>query len=82
MTPEIMRPQRRCYGALIGLSLDRAWMLATFEIDGQTVTWEVPESELFMHLTRHIAANAKARLAGAKDRRLVIWKENGWQVSN
>jgi hypothetical protein len=82
-SPECIRPQRRSYGALVGLSLDQSFMLATFLQDGVTVTWECPETELYSLLARHLTSAAKARLCGANDRQLRIWKHAtyGWQVS-
>jgi hypothetical protein len=83
--PECIRPQRRTYGALVGLSLDQTWMLATFVQDGVTVTWEVPETDLYSLLSRYLISGAKARLCGARDRQLMIWKtqsDGSWQVSS
>jgi hypothetical protein len=85
--PEVMKPAKRCYGMLLSLLLDECghdWMFAQFPDNGDVTTWEVPESELFTQLTRHLMAAAKARLAGARDRQLTIWRheDGSWQVSS
>jgi hypothetical protein len=86
MNDEVIRPQKRCYGVLLSLSLHECghdWMFARFLDNGDLTTWEIPESELFTQLSRHLMAAAKARLAGAKDRQLTIWRDNsGWQISS
>ena len=85
--PELIKPAQHCYGVLLALSIDECghdWLFATFLLNSEVTTWEVPTLEIFFQLARHLTAAAKARLAGARDRQLTIWKdgENGWQVSS
>jgi hypothetical protein len=81
--PEVIKPAKRCYGILIGLSLDCSWMLCTFVQDGEARIWECPESDLFSLLSRYLVSGAKARLVGTRDRRLIIEKTGtGWQIES
>jgi len=85
--PEIMRSSRRRYGSIIALSVDErnpAWMFASFRHGEDLETYDVPDLELYGLLAKYLVSAARARLAGAKDRELTIWKHDqfGWQIES
>jgi hypothetical protein len=85
--PECIRRQKRSYGAIIALSVDPrnpAWMFAGFRQGDDVANFEVPDLDLYSLLARYLVSAARARLAGAKDRQLTIWRseDGGWQIES
>jgi hypothetical protein len=85
--PEVIQPQRRCYGAIIALSVDArnpAWMFVGFRHGEDIENYEVPDLDLYALLSRYLLSAARARLAGVQARELTIWREKdgSWQVES
>lgn len=92
-TVEKIGPERKFYGYIIGVSLERAGdspaadvpgrMFARFEYGGSTTVYEVPDFALFSNLAQRMLDNAQMRIEHEDYGYQKLWIEKtaeGWEV--